>query len=530
MSTKKWFFSIAMLTALLIFAGCAKSPDSNQTDENQNANSPNDSNALIIGAAIEATTLDPAGSNDVPSEKVYSNIYETLTQRDDENNIIPGLAEDWKFLDDRTLELYLKKDITFHDGEAFNADVVKMNLDRLLDPEVASPKLSTFNMIEEVTVVDDSTVQIKTEFPFTPILVHLSHSGANMISPKSIEADYAAMKEGKQVGSVISANPVGTGFFKFESWEPDQQIVLTKNEDYYGKQAAFDQLIFKVIPEVGTRNADLERGFIHVAETIQSTQVESLNATDYAHADVTPSTALTFIGFNTEKAPFDNVKVRQAVTMLIDKQEIIDGVYEGYADPAIGPLAPLSFGYSDNLKPIEHNVEEAKKLLAEAGLADGFDITFWTNDDDQRKDTAVIIQSVLKDAGINMTIETMEFGAYLDELRAGKHDMFMLSWGNSLADADNGLYNLFHSSGKGSPPNAMNYGNERVDQLLTEGRTAQTPEERLAIYEELQQILIDDAPMIYLNHPHYLTGVSNQLDGFKKSTADWYKLQNASFK
>lgn len=129
-----------------------------------------------------------------------------------------------------------------------------------------------------------------------------------------------------------------------------------------------------------------------------------------------------------------------------------------------------------------------------------------------------------------MTIETMEFGAYLDELRAGKHDMFMLSWGNSLADADNGLYNLFHSSGKGSPPNAMNYGNERVDQLLTEGRTAQTPEERLAIYEELQQILIDDAPMIYLNHPHYLTGVSNQLDGFKKSTADWYKLQNASFK
>lgn len=524
MTIRKFSFAflLAMLSVVLI--ACSSNDSNDDTSNKETESNDKAADELVIGVAIEATTIDPAGSNDLSSEKIQANIFEKLTERDDNNEIVPGLAESWEFIDETTVEFKLRQGVKFHDGEDFNAEAVKMNINRILDEEVASPKANTLDMIESVTVINDYTVQVKTKFPFSPILVHLSHSAGGMVSPKVIEEDYAAMKEGKAVGTVVNQKPIGTGFLKFEEWKPDQEITLVKNEDYWGKPVKYERAIFKVIPETATRVADLERGFIHIAEEMQATQVETINEGDYATIDVTQSTGLTFIGFNVEKEPFNDVDVRKAMTMLINKQEIIDGVYEGYAQEAIGPLAPLAFGFSENLKPLPYDVEEATKILKEKNL-EGMKLSFWTNDDDKRKDTAVILQSTLKELGIDMTIETMEFGAYLDELRAGKHDMYMLSWGNSLADGDNGLYNLFHSSGKGSPPNAMFFADDRVDELLKQGREEQDTEKRRLVYEELQQLLIDEAPMMYLNHPDYLTAVSNKVKGFKMSTANIFKIQ-----
>lgn len=536
---KNWLLLIVLLLSLVV-AACAggskteekekDAPKDKEEASNENSEGkPVEGGDLVLAVHSEASTLDPAGSNDVPSTNVQFNIFETLVKKDEENNIVPGLAKSWEPVDDRTFEFKLQEGVKFHDGEDFNAEAVKKSLDRILDPEVASSKYNTFEMIESVDVVDEYTVRITTEYPFSPILTHLSHSGGAIISPKVIDEDYEAAKNGREIGAVVSEKPTGTGYFKFDSWTPGSEIKLVRNDDYWGDKAHVDSVTFRVVPESTTRNADLERGFVQIVDNVQPNEVQALNDSDFASVTQTASTALTFIGFNTEKAPFDDARVRQAISKLVNKQEIIDGIYNGFAIPAEGPLAPKVVGYSDSLKGYDYDPEGAIALLKEAGYEDGFDIVFWTNDNPQRVETAVYLQDVLKEYNINIEIKQLEFGAYIENLRAGEHNLYMLSWSNSLADGDNGLYSLFHSSTKGVPPNAFFYGTEEVDNLLNEARIETEPAKRAELYVKAQEKLIEDAPTIFLNHPEYLTGVSNSITGFAVDTSNQYLLQNVQF-
>lgn len=526
---------LAMVFALsFVLAACAGGSDSGDSGSSDDGEKDTDAETveggdLVLAVLSDASSLDPAGSNDVPSSVVQANIYETLVKRDDENNIIPGLAEEWKDIDEKTYEFKLREGVKFHDGEDFNAEVVKMNLERILDKDVASPRYFLYEMIESVDVIDEYTVQIKTEYPFAPIYAHLSHNGGSMVSPKSIEEDYKAMKDGKKPGTVVSDHPVGTGYFKFKEWKPGDEIVLERNDDYWGDKAHVDTATFRVVPESTTRNAELERGFVHITDPVEPIEVETINDSDYAKVLQKPSASLSYIGFNTEKEPFDDPKVRQAISMMVNKEEVIDGVYEGFGIPAKGPLAPSIFGYNDDAKPLEYNVEEAKKLLKEAGLEDGFKTTIWTNDSQQRIDTAIILQNSLKEIGIDAKVEQMEFGAYLDKTAEGEHDIFILGWSNATGDADYGTYALFHSSQHGDPGNRTFYTNKDVDKLLEEGRREADPEKRQEIYNQVQEHLIEDAPMVYIHHQEYLLGVSNEITGFEIDEAGIYNLQNVQF-
>ena len=530
-----WLLAI-LFTMSLVLAACAGGSDSSDTDKDKDKNEDNESATetegggdLILAVLSDASSLDPAGSNDVPSSVVQANIFETLVNRDDENSIIEGLATEWEPIDESTYEFKLREGVKFHDGEPFTADAVKANLDRILDADVASPRYFLFEMISDIEVIDEHTVRITTEYPFAPLLAHLSHNGGAMASPKSIEADYAAMKDGKDAGSVISNNPVGTGYFKFDSWDAGNEIKLVKNDDYWGDKVHVDSVTFKVIPESATRNADLERGFVHIADPIQPIEVEEINNGDFATVLQKPSSSLSYIGFNTEKAPFDDPKVRQAISMMVNKEEIIEGVYEGFGVPAKGPLAPGIFGFNDDAKPTEYNVEEAKKLMKEAGHEDGFKTSVWTNDNPQRVNMAVILQNSLKELNIEVEVEQMEFGAYLEKTAQGEHDMFILGWSNPTGDADYGMYALFHSSQKGDPGNRSFYENTEVDKLLEEGRREADPEARLEIYNGVQEHLIEDAPMVYIHHQEYLVGLSNDIEGFAIDTSGIYQLQNVKF-
>ncbi len=215
---------------------------------------------LVIAQLSDAVAIDPHGSNDTPSSNVAYNIYEALVVQDENMELQPGLAESWEAIDETTWEFKLREGVTFHDGSEFNADVVKANIERILDPEVASPRSFLYDMITEVEVVDPYTVQFVTEYPFAPLPAHLAHNGGGMISAELIEADYAAMAEGEEPGSTISAGPIGTGYFKFESWSPGTEIVLVRNDDYWGEPAKLDSVTFKVVPEDLTRIAELETG------------------------------------------------------------------------------------------------------------------------------------------------------------------------------------------------------------------------------------------------------------------------------
>ena len=481
---------------------------------------------LIIAELSDAKSLDPHGSNDVQSSNVQSNIYETLIVRDKNGELAPGLAESWTQVDDLTWEFKLRTGVNFHDGEAFNAEAVKKNFDRILDPEVASPRAFLYEMVSEVKVIDETTVQFVMEYPFSPLLAHLTHNGGGIISPKSIDADYAAITDDVKAGSVISTNPVGTGPFVFDSWTPDSELKLVKNENYWGTPANIDSVTFKVVPESATRVAEIQSGNAHIIGTVEPAQVANVNASGVATVDEALSSSLTYIGFNTQKEPFNNPLVRQAISKAIDRQTLVDSIYEGYGIPAIGPLSADIFGYTDDLNYVEYNIEEAKALLAEAGYADGFSTTIWTNDNPARVNVATVLQQSLKELGIVVEIGVMEFGTYLDKTAAGEHDMFILGWSNATADADYGLYALFHSSQHGEPGNRSFYTNEKVDELLEAGRREADLTAREGIYKEAMQLLTDDAPMAFVLHPSILTGVANNVSGFYVTSDSMYHLKD----
>lgn len=531
-----WLFSL-IVALTLVLAACAGDgePDEGAAEAGADAAGENGEGGagsgtggdLTIAVPSDAVTLSVHGSNDVPSINVQQNIFETLTTLDENQEVQPGLAEDWEQVDDTTWDLYLREGITFHDGAELTADVVKMNFDRLMDADIASPRAFLFEAVESVEVQDDYTVRMNLEFPYAPLLANLAHTGAAIMSPNIIEEDYAQMEEGGDADTYINQNPVGTGPFEFEEWTPGESVVLTRNDDYWGEDAKLDSVTFKVVEEQSTRIAELETGTSHVADAIGPNNMSRVKGMPNASVLQEPSISLSYIGFNMQKEPFDDERVRQAISMAVNKEEIIEGVYNGVGLVASGPLAPSVFGYDESVEGLEYDPEKAQELLAEAGYEDGFETTIWTNDDEQRVDTAVAVQSQLEDIGIDVEVQELEWGAYLEKTAKGEHDMFILGWSNSTADADLGLYPLFHSSQVGDPGNRSFLENEEVDKILDEGRRATDPETRTAIYSEAQERLVELAPVLYLHHKEFLLGVDDSVKNFGIDALGLYQIKDA---
>ncbi|GEN88868.1 glutathione ABC transporter substrate-binding protein [Oceanobacillus sp. FSL W8-0428] len=526
---KKIYVLVFIALLSLVLAACASEPDSNTNESGSNdSEGGTPGGDLTITTPADAVSLDPAASNDTPSSDVQRNIFETLVTQDENMEVQPLLAEEWEQIDDTTWEFKLRQDVKFHDGSDFNADVVKANIDRTLDPDVGSPRAIMYNMISEVEVVDDYTVHFKTEYPFAALPAHLAHPGGVMISKDQIEEDYAAMEDGEDAGNVISANPQGTGPFKYDEWQPGQYVRLVNNEDYWGEPALLDSVTFKVVTEDLTRIAELQTGDSQVANSLSPSDVAQIEGSDHLSVQAQDSLALSYLGFNMEKEPFDDVRVRQAIAKAIDKEEILSGIYDDVGIPAHTPIAPSVFGYSEDVKDQEYNIEEAKELLAEAGLEDGFSTTIWTNDDRQRIDTATNIQAQLKEIGINAEVRTVEWGSMLEQTANGEHDMFVFGWTTVTGDADNGLYPLFHSDNLGESGNRTFTVDPELDDLLDQARQEGDPDERLELYRQTQELLAEITPMVYIHHQQYLLGVDDSVKGLTQSPTQLLNLKEVS--
>ncbi|SDI51410.1 glutathione ABC transporter substrate-binding protein [Alteribacillus bidgolensis] len=530
------FFMISLFTVLL--AACASEPnegggedaggDGNETAEEDGSGEASDGGDLVIATLSDITGMDPHDSNDVPSSNVQHNVFETLVIQDENMELQPKLAEDWEQTGDTTWEFYLRDDVTFHDGAEFNAEAVKANIDRIQDEEVASPRAFLYEMVEEVNVIDEFTVEFVTEFPFAPLPAHLAHSGGGIISPDAIEEDYAAMENGEQPGDYINDNPHGTGMFKFQEWDSGNEAVLEKNKDYWGDVPNVDTVTFKVTPEDLTRVGELEKGQADIIYPVSPSDMSRIENTDGVDMYVQDSLSLEYIGFNIQKEPFDDKKVRQAISMAVDKEAIVEGVMDGAATEAVGPIGENVFGFSDEVDGLEYDPKQAKDLLAEAGYEDGFSTTLWTNDDRERQDIAEVVQQQLKEIGIEVEIEVLEWGAYLDSTAEGEHDMFILGWSTVTGDADYGMYPLFHSDNHGDPGNRSFLENEEIDEVLEEARRAEDEEERKDLYKEAMELLVEEAPMIYSHHDDYLVGIRDEVKGFWKHPNGIYQLLDVS--
>lgn len=519
-----WFVLVLLLVpALLAACGPAEEEVADDPADDEVVGEGQD---LIIATLSDAVSLDPHGSNDVPSANVCISIYESLVEFDENSVLQPLLATDWEAVDDLTWEFTLREGVQFHDGTDFTAEAVKASFDRLLDPDVASPRLFLFSMLEEVIVVDDYTVQFVTEFPFAPLPAHLAHSGGAIISPAAIEADYEEMAAGNEAGTYLAQNPAGTGFFKLESWDPGDQLVMVRNDDYWGENAQLDSVTWRVVPESLTRLSELETGFAHIADPVEPSDISRVEGMDNARMDITSVTVMAYLGYNLDKEPYDDVRVRQAISMAVNKEEIIEGAYEGTAIPAEGPIAPGVFGHDPTISGLPYDVERAKELMAEAGYEDGFEATIWTNDNPVRIIIAEYLQSELRELNIDIEIEVLEWGAYLDGTGAGEHEMFILGWSTPTLDADYAVYALFHSDNVGEPGNRAFYRSDEADALLDAGRQEPDPDVRLEIYSELQELLIEDAPSLYLVYNENLVGVNNSVQNFWVTPASMFMLQD----
>ncbi|MBU5347763.1 MULTISPECIES: glutathione ABC transporter substrate-binding protein [Paenibacillus] len=525
----KWLVCILFILTVMMSACGSPSKSSNPETPPSGTNTPapepgakdppegtanTGANELVIAWLSDPPSMDPHMSTDQQTSVMTTHIYNTLVIHDKDLNIQPGLAESWKAIDELTWEFKLREGVKFTDGSPFNAEVVKANIDRMQDPEVASPRASLVGMIKEVKVVDEYTVQLVTEYAFSPLLAHLAHSAVSMISAEAIKLDYEKLKAGEKAGAYLAQNPVGTGVFKLESWNPGQEVKLVANADYWGDKAKVERVTFKVVSEEGTRIAELETGYAHIIDPVSPSSISRIESTDGMSLNRQASLSLSYIGFNNNKEPFNDVRVRQALSMAINKDEIISGIYEGTGIPAVGPLAPDVNGYDATVKPIEHNIDKAKELMKEAGYEGGFSTTIWTNDNPERIKIAEYVQSKLKELNVEVKIEVVEWGAYLAQTAEGKHDMFVLGWSTVTADADYGMYELFHSKNVGEPGNRTFTKDPELDKLLDDGRKENDPEKRKLIYKQAQEKLVELAPMLYIHHQEYLNGVSSKVEGF----------------
>ncbi|SDI54189.1 ABC transporter substrate-binding protein [Natribacillus halophilus] len=526
-----YLFSAALATTLLLAACTDDSDVEDGADEGDNGEEaeddeeaegePQEGGDLSIALAGEPDTVDPHGTNDNQSAKARSLIYETLVNHDPETLDLEttGLAESYEQVDETTWEFELHEGVNFHNGEELTADDVVATFDRVLDEDFASEALVLFEMIEDVEALDDYTVQFTTEFPFAPLDSHLAHNAAGIISETAIEEDEADEQ------NLDIETDGGTGPFEFEEWEQGNSMSFTKNEDYWGEEAYLDSVTYDMVDEDLTRVSMLENEETHVADLIQPNLVDQVESLDNANLLNVPSLSMTYVGLNTDSEPLDDPQVRQAITLAIDNDELVEGIYSGYADPAYGPINEIVFGYDEDIDELGYDPEEAQELLEDAGHEDGIELTLAANDDNPlREQTAEYVQDQLSEVGIDLSIENVEWGAFLEQSGEGEFDMFVLGWGTVTGDADYTMYSLFHSDNLGAAGNRSFYENDEVDELIMDARQEEDEETREELYTEIQDILVKDAPIIYTAFDDHRVGVADSVENFVHHTNGTFEL------
>lgn len=513
---------------------------------------------ITVSLRSDAATLDPHGSNDQPSEIVRHHIYERLLIRDDTGEITGVLADDWEQIDDLTYHFNLREGVVFHDGSPFNAEVAKENLERAMDPAVASGRAYLLDNVEAVNVLDEHTLEIVTSEVYAPMLSNLAQGVSMMLSAEVIQADYEnAFEEAdvdltveeyyelreadgeeyeslvdeiaSYIGQYSERNPIGTAKLQFESRSTGSETVLTRFDDHWDEPVSFGRAVFKVVPEQGARIAELETGSTDFALDIDTTNMSRIEEMEGLSLLTSVSPGVLYLGFNTEVEELSDPLVRRAISHAVNREEIIEGVFSGVGQVAATPVSETMSGYSDALVGNTYDLDLAKELMAEAGYEDGFDIDVIVNSADAENiNTVLYVQEALAELNVNMTISQVEWATFLDTAAAGDQEMFIMTWTNSAEESDNAFTAMFHSDSIGSAANRFRYNNPDMDELIEAGRAETDEEKRADIYLEAQQLLLEDSPAVFIRHPEYINGVRDEVTDIRLIAMGIPDIMNAT--
>lgn len=464
---------------------------------------------LVYGRGADSVSLDPTNVTDGESLRVTRQIFDGLVSyKEKDTNIEPALATSWECSKDGlTWTFKLRKGVKFHDGTPFNAEAVKFNFERQMfkdnpyhtgDFEYWLGMFGGFpGVAKSVTAADAYTVKFKLERPQAPFLANMAMSNFIIISPAAI----------KKYGNDIGNHPVGTGPFKFVKWDRGDKITLEANKTYWGGRPYLDKIIFRSIPDNSARLIELQSGGIQLMDSVNPDDVALVKKDKNLQTLLRPPFNVGYLALNMDKKPFDNLLVRQAVNMAINKAALVKAFYAGMASPAKNMMPPSLWGYNDKVTDYPFDATKAKALLAKAGYPDGFETTLWAMPVarpymPQPTKIGEAIQANLATIGIKAKIVTFDWGTYLDKIANGEHDMCLIGWTGDNGDPDNFLYMLLDKDQavKGSANNYSFYRSEEVHNLLVKAQQESDPKVRADLYAKAQQLIHNDAPVVPLVH------------------------------
>ncbi|GAA2726744.1 ABC transporter substrate-binding protein [Cellulomonas aerilata] len=453
----------------------------------------------VLRAAIggEPDQLDPNKTSSYFSFQVLENVFDTLVEPDENLDMQPALAESWETSDDGlTWTFHLRDDVTFHDGSEFTADDVVYSFDRIVDEEL-SPSWR-FGAVEDITAVDDRTVEITVSQPSPNLLSSLGgFKGLAIVEQANVES-----------GDITTA-PVGTGPFSVADYTSGESIDLVANPDYWGGAPEIGGVTYTFISEGATAIAALQGGEIDWTDSVPVQQLEQIQGDEAVETGVVPSNDYWYVALNEKREPWDDVRARQAVAYAIDREAIIQAVSFGTATP--NQLAiPQESSWFTEYDQYSTDVDRAKGLLAEAGVTSATVDFLATSEYPETVTAAQIIADNLAPLGITVNIRTVDFATWLAEQGEGNFDAFMLSWLGNI-DPDDFYYAQHHSTG-GS--NYQGYANPEVDRLLDAARTETDTAARKDLYAQAATTIADEASYIYLYNPSVIQAWSPQLEGY----------------
>jgi peptide/nickel transport system substrate-binding protein len=466
---------LGWLLVLLALCGCTRKPASNE---------------LVVIIESNPNNLDPRVGIDAQSERIGELIFDALVHRDEHFELQPWVAQSWDIPDPLTYVFHLRHDVKFHDGRPLTARDVKWTLDTIAQGKIRSTKTATFKYVDHIDTPDDFTVTVHLKEPFAALLWNLS-SGAIGIVPEGSDDKFGT-------------HPIGSGPLKFVSMEQDKDVVLERNDQYWGEKAKVARVRFAVVPDATTRALELRKGSADISPpgSLNPDTYVALQKEPGIQEMQEPGTVLAYLAMNLRDPILKDVRVRQALAYAINREPLIQYLWRGQARPAFSVLPPQHWAFNPDVPHYDHDPQKAREILDSAGYRakNGvrFHITMKTSTEESTRLLAAVLQQQLREVGIALDIRSYEFATFFADVQKGAFQLYSLRWIGGNQDPDIFEY-VFDSSR--TPPKGANrgfYSNPRIDELIAQGRKEIDREKRKQIYFEVQRIVAEDLPYINL--------------------------------
>ncbi len=493
------------LLALLLLTGCPAPTEPTPAQV-----------ALLFGRGSDSVTLDPPLAQDGESVAVIDNVFDSLVRySDDATKIEPCLAEKWeRSADGKTWTFELAKGVKFHDGSPCDSAAVVFTFERLLKADHPFHNkdfvnVELFKPIEKVEAKGPTTVVFTLSRPVAAFLANLTIYTARILPPEAF----------KKLGAAgFAEKPVGTGAFVFKSWQRDQKIVLEANKDYFKGKPLVDQVVLVSIKENATRMNMLKAGKLHIMDGVSPVIAKEVEQD--ANLALIRQTGMNvgYLAFNCEKKPFDDPKVRRALALAVDPARIVATNFQGMGTVARNPMPPFIFGWDDSAPDPAARKEEARKLLAEAGVKDlKVELMHMSTPRPylpEPKQTALVIQDDLKQIGVETTLATMDWGQYLVKTREGHFEACLMGWTGDTSDPDNFLYVLVAKDNIGST-NVTRFQDAAYNKLCLDAQSELDDAKRKQLYVDAQKMVREQRPMLPLVHADGLAACRKNVKNMK---------------